>query len=201
MAETIVQVNSGTGPKLHGYDHVIGANTVIDGVYVPGEYPLASYSITATLVSLATVNDHLLQIMAGASLNVRIRRIYVRQAAAVTAASASGIEVLRLTSAGTGGTALTPAKLDLGDVAAGCTAMTLPTSKGTESTIVVEDRVGLIQTQPTVDTAKMEWRQSPNAKPIVIPAGTANGIAIKNLNANAGASVAIVVEITETAFL
>lgn len=201
MAESIVQVTEGVGKKFHTWSRVVSAQTVEQQFVLPGEFVYATYTVVASLISVATAADHLLQIMAGASLNVRIRRIYVRQAAAVTAASSSGIDVVRLTTAGTGGTAVTPRPLDTADAAAGCTAQTLPTAKGTEGSIVIEDRIGLIQTQPVVDTAKMEWRQSPNAKPLIIPAGVANGIAIKNLNANAGASVTITVELVETAYL
>lgn len=201
MAESIVQVTEGVGKKFHTWSRVVSAQTVEQQFVLPGEFVYATYTVVASLISVATAADHLLQIMAGASLNVRIRRIYVRQAAAVTAASSSGIDVVRLTTAGTGGTAVTPRPLDTADAAAGCTAQTLPTAKGTEGSIVLEDRIGLIQTQPVVDTAKMEWRQSPNAKPLIIPAGVANGIAIKNLNANAGASVTITVELVETAYL
>ena len=45
-----------------------------------------------------------------------------------------------------------------------------------------------------------EWSQHPNGKPIIIPAGTSNGLAIKSTTAIANAGVLVNVEFTETSF-
>jgi hypothetical protein len=46
-----------------------------------------------------------------------------------------------------------------------------------------------------------EWEQLPNAGPIVIPAGTTNGIAVKILNGIATTtSINVYIEFVETAF-
>lgn len=203
MAEAFVNVTEGSGKKLHGWDRVIGANTVIDEFMLPGEYPVASYTFAATGVSIATVNDHLLQIMAGASLNVRIRRIDAWQAGLAGAVSTVALQLLRLTTAGTGGTALTAAKLDTADAAAGATGMTIPTVKGTESTILRTVRMGIVAAQPTNPNGlPLEvWDQIPNSKPVVIPAGAANGIAVKVVGNVAGATMDIYAEIVETSFV
>ena len=79
MAESIVQVTEGSGKKLHTFNRTIGANSVEDEVVLLGENYLASYMIVAA-ASAATANSHVLQIMAGASLKVRVRRIEVQQA-------------------------------------------------------------------------------------------------------------------------
>jgi hypothetical protein len=155
-------------------------------------------------VSLATVNDHLLQIMAGSSNYVRIRRIHIEQANNATAAAFGVIEIWRLTTAGTGGTAVTPAKFDTGDAAAGATAMTLPTAKGTEGTLLFRP-VMLWRQAVSATTAQyddvFEWTQHPGQKPIIIPAGTSNGIAIKSTTATASATVSMWVEFVETPWL
>lgn len=206
MAEAFVNVTEGSGKKLHAWDRVIGANTVLDEFTLPGEYPLATYLISASGISAATLNDHVLQIMAGASLNVRIRRIWAWQAALAGAAGTVALQVLRLTTAGTGGTAITPARADNGDAAAGANAMTLPTAKGTESTVLVPNRrAGVVAAQPTNPNAvpMVVYEENPlqRAKPIVIPAGTANGIAVKATGNVAGLTLDLWAEIVETSFL
>ena len=203
MAEGIVEVTAGSGTKLHSWSKTVGANTVHDEFTLPGEYPLATYSILASSISVATVDDHLLAIQAGSSLNVRIRRIRVEQDASATAAATLALTVLRLTTAGSGGTSVTPRPYDTTDSAAGCTARTLNSSKGTEGVELLHPLMVLRQTVATAGAQFddfWEWSQMPNQKPIIIPAGTANGIAIKTLNGRAGASVVIQVEVVETAF-
>ncbi len=205
MAEAFVNMTEGAGKKAHAWDRVIGANTVLDEFVLPGEFPYPSY-IAAPLssTSVATANDHLLQLMAGSSLNVRIRRIHIEQANNATAAGSSVLEIWRLSSAGSGGTAITPAKLNLADSAAGATAMTQPSAKGTESVMLMRPNLTYRQALPasgTVPDDIFEWVALPNQEPLIIPAGAANGIALKNLTATAGATVAIWIEFVETAFV
>src|SRR5438105_10604816 len=176
MAEQIIQITEGTGKKLHGFDRTIGANLVVDEVVLLGEPYLASYTVLANAISGATGAAHVLQIMAGASLKVRIRKIHVSLQAA-TAAGFLKIGAKRLTTAGTGGTVVVPDPVDPADAASGATAMTLPTVAGTLS--------GGYFWIPTFNTAAAApqagleevWTQQPNAKPITIPAGVANGLA------------------------
>ena len=204
MAESIVQVNSGSGPKLHTWSRTIGANTVEDEAVFPAEYPLASYIAIGAAVSTATANDHLLQLMAGASLNVRIRRITVEQRGTATTAAALTMEIWRLSTAGTGGTAVTPRPMDTSDAASGATAMTLPTAKGTESVLikpfVITFRQAISGTASPADDAPFEWTQHPGMKPLMIPAGAANGIAIKNTSAAAAATAIVTIEFVESSF-
>lgn len=183
MAEAFVNVTEGAGKKLHAWDRAVGANTVLDEFTLPGEYPLACYGVTADGISAATLNDHVLQIMAGASLPLRVRMLIIEEAAVGGAAGTVGFDIVRLTTAGTGGTALTPAKLDNADGAAAFTAMTLPTVKGTEGTRPgPRIRIPVVAAQPTNAAGMFTWPPQgypPNYKSIVIPAGTANGIALK----------------------
>jgi hypothetical protein len=205
MAESFVNVTEGSGKKLHTWQRTIGANTVEDEAIIHGETPLASYIIAPTAsVSVATANDHIVQVMAGASLHVLIRRIIVFQTVPATTAAYDQFALLRLTTAGTGGTAITPAPLDPADAASGCTAMTLPTVKGTEGTQVGRRASILEQTAPTagVPVILADWDfDRLRTKPLRIAAGTANGIAVKNITATAGASVQFEVWVTELNFI
>jgi hypothetical protein len=203
MPEAIVEVTSGTGTKLHSWTRTVGANTVHDTFALPGELPYSSYIVMASAVSIGTANDHILAIMAGSALNVRIRRWKIKQVANATTAQATTVSLYRLTTAGTGGTAVTPAPMELADGASGATARTLPTAKGTESTELM--RIPLVWRQAVSATAAQaddgyEWEQHPYGKPIVIAAGTSNGIAFKTNSAVATCSVTIIVDFVETTF-
>lgn len=204
MSESFVQVNSGTGPKLHTNQRTIGANNVEDEVVVQGEQYLASYLFNPANVSIATSADHFLQIMAGASLNVYVRRIRVFQAVLATTAAIFTVGLLRLTTAGTGGTAVTPQALDSTDGAAGATAMVLPTVKGTEGANLGVATAMLTQTVPTAGGSLLlvEWDfdKMYKSKHLRIPAGTANGICLKTGSGHAGASVRWEAWITEANF-
>lgn len=204
MAEAVIAVTSGSGKNTHTWDRTISAVLVQDQFVLPGEYPYASYTVVFEGVSSATAADHIVQIMAGTTNYVRIRRIRFWQEGSAAAAAQRRFQILRLTTAGTGGSAITPAKHDNGDSAAGATAMTLPTVKGTESTLTLTS--GLVLHQAVLTTATQpenvqEWVQSPNSKPLIIPAGTSNGICLKTVTGNTSATLAGIIEFVETAWL
>jgi len=201
MANSIIQVTSGGGPKISTWNRTIGANSVEEQFLLPGEYPYASYVVVAGGVSAATANAHLIQLMAGSSLNVRIRRIEIYQAGLSSAVNTVAIDTFRLSSAGTGGGVVTPAPLDTTDSASGATAQTLPSSKGTETTVLDRFRLGVVAAQPTnLYTFQPLYAQGANTKPLMIPAGTANGIALKIVGNCAGLTLDVSIEFVETAF-
>lgn len=205
MAESFINLTEGSGKKAHTWNRTIGANDVHDEFTLPGEYPLATYSVVATGISAATSADHVIQIMAGSSLNVRIRKIEIQQATLITSASESSVFVMRLTTAGSGGTSVTARPYDSADSAAGATAQTLPSSKGTEGVTLDILRTWPIQTYSTAggpgSGQRDERVQLPNTKPIIIPAGTSNGIALKVTTGRAGMSFDVIIEFVETSFV
>lgn len=203
MPEQYVQLPAdSSGKKLHVFERTIGANTVEDEVVVLGEQYLASYSFNVG-PSIATVNAHCFQIMAGSSLKVRIRRIEILPGTAATTALRAAWGIYRLTTAGTGGGAITPSPLEAADGASGATVQTLPSSKGTEAALVLALSDNVWQTMPTSGsigpkiTADFDRLHS---KPLIIAAGTSNGIAMKNLIAVAGADININVLFDESPF-
>ena len=173
---------------------------VLGEQYLP-TYVLGSQGIASTATSLS----HLLQIMAGASLNVRIRRIRVWQVAVATTAALASFVIIRLSSAGTGGTVQTAAPLVPSDGPSGATGMTLPTVKGIETTSISQQGVYFVQTIPTAMAGMsallvdLEFDSS-RGESLFIPAGVSNGIAIKQGVGQAGASVIVQVDFTEASF-
>jgi hypothetical protein len=201
LAEDLVVAGS---KNLHTWSKTIGASLVADEFVLPGEFPYATYRLTAANISIATLNDHVIQLMAGSSLNVRLRYFRVVQAGNAATAALASFGLFRLTTAGTGGTAITPRPHDSADSASGATGMTLPSGKGTEGVQLDQTRLPMRQaflaTSTQVD-GQYVWQQGPFEKPIIIPAGTTNGLAIKSQTAIAGASVDVVMVFVETAFV
>lgn len=207
MAESIIQVApDSTGKKVHTFNRTIGANSVEDEVNLLGENYLASYTIPSNgFVSAATANSHLLQVMAGASLKVRVRKIEIYQSAMATAAAIMQVQILRLTTAGTGGTATGTAVLDPADAASGATSITLPGVKGAENAQPIwQGTAYLMQTigasAPQVDPILTIDFDRLRSKPFIIAAGITNGFCVKNLTAHAAATLAIMVYIDESNF-
>lgn len=205
MAESYVQITEGSGKKLHSFQRAIGGNTVEDEVVIQGLPYLATYTVShVAAASAATAASHLMQIMAGSSLNVYVRRIRVWQAVLAGALTAGAISIRRLSTAGTGGTALSVMPLDTTDVAAGATAMTLPTVKGTTGSPLSYRVAVYLAAWPATGgqpALVADWQFGDDtAKMIRIPAGTTNGIAVQNDTGVASASVFTEVELIEANF-
>jgi hypothetical protein len=199
VPESAINYTPGSGGKAHAFNRTIGGVPVDESVVIAGEQYLPTYCATATAVSGAGTG-HLMQLMAGSALNVRIRRIVVRQVALATIAGLSRIQFVRLLTAGTGGTSVTAGKYDNGDAAAGATGMTLPSVLGTEDVVLYSDIIGLVAVNPSTTLNRLTWEARPDMKSIVIPAGTANGLVLKN-GGLAGVTFDIDIEFVETAWL
>lgn len=195
MATSYVSFDEGSTRKVRSWQRTVGSDTVEEWMYVLSESVFDTYTVTATAVAGSTANSHLLEIMAGATNRVGIKRIQVFQAAAANAAAAFAFDIIRLSSAGTGGTAKTPVALDPASAAAGATAMTLPSSKGTEGSTIgryrgpISATVATVGLQPVLDLTFGDN----NTKPLFISAGTSNGICIKNPAADSSVTLDIVV--------
>lgn len=204
--ESKIAVTEGSGKNVHTWQRLISAVNVEEDVAIIGEPYLASYIATTGGVTAANAGDDDIQLMAGAALNVRIRRIRMEQTALITAALITTFTVIRLTSAGTGGAAITPSKKDNGDAAAGATAASaVPTAThGTAGVTLLTRTFMPIQTSPVGGLSLIpywEWVEAPNTKPIIIPAGATNGIAVRNLSARAGLTVNVEIEFDESSFV
>jgi len=201
MPESFVQVTEGAGKKLHTNQRTIGANIVEDEVVVLGEPYLPTYVLHGALVGLPTADSHLLQIMAGSTLKVYITHIVVQQDSLAASSTQTRLILTRLTTAGTGGTASTPLAMDPSDAAAGATGMVLPTAKGTEGALILRGELGTTATAPIDTRNKWEWKASDHGgKPLIIPAGASNGLAVKNVSNITSATATISIYFREVNF-
>lgn len=203
MAETYVEVSEGSGKKLHALSRTVSGLTVYDEAVVAAPPHLASYVARAYSVSTATAGSHLLQIMAGSTNNVYVTKIRMYQVAMAGALSLGEFSLVRLTTAGSGGTAVTPAPLDTTDAAAGATAQTLPTALGTLGTTLYTSS-GVLIAALTAAVSRYEPMlydfDSPYTKPLRIPAGVTNGLAVRNVAAVAGSTVTVEVTFFEASY-
>lgn len=187
--------------NFHTNQRSNGSVTVEQYVQQVAEPYLAAYVVTMNVaISTATANSHLIQIMAGASLRVGIRRILVTQSGNGTTQQ-NIWEIRRVTTAGTGGTSYTPAVLDPADSASGATAMSLPSSKGTESTLIHVQNVLTHATAANLDlnpVLDVDFTRD-RTKALWIAAGTSNGIVLKNATASASTTVLVTVYLVESA--
>lgn len=202
MTTTYVGVDEGADKKLHGVQRTDGADTVVQYLYVTAEPHESTYSgaiASAGVVSLGVANDHLFQIMAGASLRVGLRRVRVWQYGNASVTSNMRWQLRRLTTAGTGGTSMVITAHDPADPAAGATMAHLPSSKGTEGGYFAQGNCPVLSTAtsqpgPIID---LDWTRE-RTKALWIAAGTSNGICLKNLDAVTSATVHIWVEFVES---
>lgn len=203
MADTSFAITAGAGTPVHSVTTSIGGTTVHDQVWKQGPPWLATYTVAVPGISTATANSHLMQLMAGATLNVYVTRIRVYQVAVATAAALARIDIHRLTTAGTGGGGQTEASHDTTDSASGAVSMTLPTANGTEGERLHAATVGYIQTVPTggfdplILDIDLPYEQG---KAYRIPAGPSNGLVVKEVTAVAAATVAVDITYFEAPF-
>lgn len=203
MAASSIQITQGSGTRLATDSYTEGAVIVHNERVGIGDAINATYGIVAAM-STATANSHLLQIMAGASLRVRVLRIEYYLDTPATTVALGVVSLVRLTTAGTGGVAIGVNAFDPAEAAAGATAMQLPTTKGTEGTTLWNGTMKFLQTLSASDDLlqpRMVWDfDRLRAKPVIIAAGTANGIVIRQDSAIAGANARISVLIAESSY-
>lgn len=201
MPEATVLVPDTGTKKAHFYQRTIGANDVLDEFVLPGEFPYASYFVQAVGATFAAAADQIITLNAGASLPVRVRRITIEQAALAGAVNSLPIDIIRITAVTpSGGTAITPRPHDSADAAAGAVSQANPTTKGTVGVTLFRRRIPLVAAQPT-GAPIVIWEESPLTKPILIPTGATNGIAVAAVAGIATATCDITIEFVETNFV
>ena len=188
---------NGTVQFTIGSDTVEVGRTSLDfTVHAAYTFPIAA------AISTATANSHLMAWMAGSTYDVLLVDAVLKQLVSAGSATVGQFGLFRLTSAGTGGTSLTGAKQDNGDASVGCTCQTLPTVKGTETTLMYTDTGIMLSTAATAGQEDyLDWHWNPYMiKPPRIPAGTSNGMAIKEITAIATGTVAGWIRVLEVSY-
>lgn len=175
--ESFVQVTQGDDAKLHTVERPLGLNDVHDSVTLLGEPYRATYSVVASAVSTALNGGRLLSIFAGPDLPVRVWYVSVSQVALAGAAGRADIFLQRTTASGTAGTAANITKHDNADADPDFTAESLHQGS-TVAGVFGRGALTLASAHPIIaPNAEFDFRNG-HHKPIVIPAGTSNGLAV-----------------------
>jgi hypothetical protein len=198
-----VMVNDGTGSKVSFVQRSKSSNTVnetevsLSLPYIPG-YRLT----TPSPVSLATASSHLMQFLGSAINRDLLRFIEVTQVGNAAASKQVEFELLRLTTAGTGGTSITPNPSDLVDPATSARGMTLPSAKGTESSLMGKKAGPILTTAATAGHERVVRFTFPetgdnSTKPVTTASGATTGWVLKNVQSDATCTVLISAEFQE----
>lgn len=199
-SDSYISFDEGSARKWSFVQRSIASNTVEEMKAVISEPYLPVYSaITTSAVSTGTANSHLMAI-SGSTLNrLYIRRVLVTQLANAGASTKAVLQLVRLTTSGSGGTAITPRTYDNADGATTASAQTLPSSKGTEGTILWTGTGNLMAAAASAaNDFVIDWVwDAPHRRSPTVAAGTSNGIALKLITSVASATVHIAIEWAE----
>jgi hypothetical protein len=202
MAVSTIGVADADTPDkyIHTNARTISATSREDQFVLLGEPAYPTYTVALSGISVATTDSHVLQVMGDGTNYSRLLRVRVIPAYA-TSAAATGVSILRLSTAGTGGTSRTPAPHDTADTYAGG-AMTLPSSKGTEAaTLLVFPTLWFPASASGAQQFAQEWLAPPRGKPIIFGTATSNGIALKVSTGLAGGTIGFEFTFATTSYL
>lgn len=203
MAISTVGVAEPVSPDkfLHSWQRTIAAVDREDQFILPGQNPYPTYTAIANNISVATSADHVLMIQADGTNYSRLVRAWVTPTDDIpAAASVVTLQIVRTTTAGSSGSAVTAGAFDTADTYAG-TIQTLPSSKGTEGAVLWQRRIALASAQPVVIPGAPFYEQHHQSKPIVFGAATASGIVLKVVTGVASCTVDVVAEFIVTPYL
>lgn len=179
MPDSVINITEGSGKAQHTWQRTISATNKEDTFVLLAEPANPTYGALAASVVTTTSASHLIFIQADGTNYTRIKRIYVEQVVAATTATLAQLQVIRTTTAGSGGTAVTARGFDSADTYAG-TIQTLPSTKGTEGNTLLQRRLWLLS---TVNTQPFSWewlaQESDARKPIIIGPSSTDGICLK----------------------
>lgn len=201
MAESELAVTPGSGLNLRTNSRTIAGNTRHEQAMIPGEGSLPTYTAIGISIAVTTSGDHVLFIQGDGTNYCRLRRLEIKQATAPGASGTLDLRLLRTSTAGSGGTTVSPRPFDAADTdpfAGVC--QTRPSSKGTEGNQLLQCRV---QTNTTNSSSTPYlWRaDQANSKPIIWGTSTANGLVLKVQTGVATVTVDVELEFTVSSFL
>lgn len=197
MSFSSVGVTEAASPdkRFHTWQRTISSTDVEDQYMLAGLSSFPTYTAIADDVSTATAASHLLMLQGDGTNYCYLLRAWVMPTTDVPAAATeANIQIVRTTTAGSSGSAVTAAAFDSADSAYGGTIQTLPSSKGTEDALLWQRRVPLSASSPSSRLATPYFDVSRLGKPIRWGPGTNLGIVFKVESGVASCTVDIVAE-------
>lgn len=206
MSESQINLTEGSGKSLHTWARTIGGTAKEDQFLMAAEPTMATYTVIAPALSVASAGKHLLQVMGDGTNYIRLRRIEVQQVANAGTVAQATFQLKLLTTAGTGGTAVNARPHDEGDTDpyAGDTRYSVGTA-GTEGTLLWQHRMNMSYSGNAAGgyaDNSWEWNApSGNVKPYIAGPGTADGFVLVNSTAIGTATVDVLFTFTISAYL
>ncbi len=184
-------------PVLIGGSDGTNARTIVTDTagninVTPGASVHATYVASVTAIA-ATTASQIIVIEAPTANRVFIRRIVIWNIGTDTSAGTVDFNLVRTTTAGTGGV-ITPAQMDTADAAFGGVVRSLPSPGGTLGTVIFHMTIDVNNTATTQAPYIIDFDGNRAGKPPIIPAGTANGIALYSPGATGAAAFAASIE-------
>ena len=159
--------------------------------------PPVACGFTAAVTGIAaTATNNLIVIESGAAKRTTIRKIYFTPGTA-TAASLINLTVYRETSASSGGATQTPSGRQASDSFSGIVRITNPTLGTNAATNIVFPVPTAIAASVYSTPFVYDFTNGGTEPGLVLPIGTANGVAFQTAGATGGAGVGLLVEFTE----
>lgn len=191
MAESSLPLTDGDGSGGLRVNTETRGGTAVDtqAVFI-GQTPNPTYTIRFNDVSMATANAHLAVIMGNGTSYPKIHEIYISQGGTATGTAVPEFQVLRVTTAGTGGTAISARPFHPSNTSPySGSCFYLPSSAGSEGDILLNGSMN-VRTVNTGAVIPWHWKAGDVTEPIISGNGTASGIAVKNLRAVVGGTAA-----------
>ncbi len=199
MVGAVAAGNSATGvnPVLNGGSdgtnvRPLAVDTSGNLNVIGGESSHATYVASVTNIA-ATAAMQIIVIEAPSASKVYIRRVILWNIGTDTSAGVVDFQLVRTTTAGTGGT-LTPAQMDTADSAYGGIVRSNPSPAGTLGTVIFHMTMDVNNTSVTQAPYIFDFDGGRLGKSPVIPAGVANGIAFYSPGATGAAALAVSIE-------
>lgn len=179
--ESSLAVTPGAGQNLRTVSRIIDGTTVHEQGVIAAEGTLATYTAIGIDVAVTTSADHILFVQGDGTNYCRLRWVRIAQSTLAGAVGTLDLRLLRTSTAGSGGTTVSPRPFDAADTDPfGGTAQTRPSSKGTEGNQLLQCRLGIVAANPMDSRNQWEWRADrSNMKPIIFGNATTSGIVLK----------------------
>lgn len=196
-SDSVIQITDAASATkyLHTSSRSYGGTTKEDQLYLKAQPVRATYRAYCSAVITTTSASHLAFIQADGTNYSFITGFWIAQTTLAGAVATANVQVIRTSTAGTGGTTISAYPLDAADTSpyAG-TVMTLPTAKGTEGVTLMGGPVGITATNPMTTVNQWFWRADDDEKPITIGTATTDGICFKLITGIATSKVDITLE-------
>lgn len=194
----VTVVEGASGKMLAHTQRSVASNTVYQQQSVISEAYLPSYTGVVTTAMTMGANDHLFELQGSTINRLYLRKIEVFQLANATAVSAA-VQLMRTTTAGTGGSSYPPVALDpTSSVTTATFRGGLSANKGTEGAVLGEWTMQMFAAPGVlaIPALVQEW-SDPRVQPPTISAGNANGLALKLITAVTSGTCLVTVTFSE----